>query len=319
MEVPSFLFREIKEEVKSAAKKVGFKIEGISFIPGSTLHYVNVAEKSEMTAWFKGETLVESLDKIKIERRSEEQKPLRVVIHQVHKIGGIGTVPVGKVVSGVFKPGMSVTFDHYLGEKPVFAEVKSIEKFRCTMEQALPGDYVGFHVASVHVRELSRGMICGEGKKEPPRRTLFFKAEIIVMNSPNGVKAGYMPQLHCHTKRVTCRIDRILSKTDKKTGKVKEEQPATLKNGERGIVLIIPLGPLCVEKFKEYPSLGRIVTRDRKTTVGVGIVKQVVRIWDELVCFYLVASVKIKLNCRIPKYLVLMIMEHYNKIHQNIK
>lgn len=66
-------------------------------------------ERSASTPWYKGPILIEALDKIEPPKRPVE-KPLRIPLQDVYKIGGIGTVPVGRVETGVLKPGMVVCF-----------------------------------------------------------------------------------------------------------------------------------------------------------------------------------------------------------------
>jgi elongation factor 1-alpha len=88
-----------------------------------------------------GKTLLEAIDSIvKPERPSS--KPLRLPLQDVYKIGGIGTVPVGRVETGVIKPGMVVTF----APAGVTTEVKSVEMHHEQLVEGTPGDNVGFNV-----------------------------------------------------------------------------------------------------------------------------------------------------------------------------
>lgn len=103
-------------------KKVGYKPENVKFIPISGWVGDNMIERSELTTWYKGPTLIEALDQIDPPKRPTE-KPLRVPLQDVYKIGGIGTVPVGRVETGILKPGVNVTFAP-VGHK---ADVKSVE------------------------------------------------------------------------------------------------------------------------------------------------------------------------------------------------
>ena len=89
----------------------------------------------------KGKTLLDAIDAIEPPVRPSD-KPLRLPLQDVYKIGGIGTVPVGRVETGVIKAGMVVAF----APSNVTTEVKSVEMHHEQLEQGLPGDNVGFNV-----------------------------------------------------------------------------------------------------------------------------------------------------------------------------
>jgi len=90
-------------------KKVGFQEKNINAVPYSGFHGDNLIEKSSKMDWYKGDTLLEALDKITPPERFAD-KPLRLPLQDVYKITGIGTVPVGRVETGILKPNTSVTF-----------------------------------------------------------------------------------------------------------------------------------------------------------------------------------------------------------------
>jgi len=102
-------YEEIKKEVGGYLKKVGYNPKNVPFIPISGWLGDNMIENSTNLPWWKGGTLLEALDNIKPPKRPSD-KPLRIPLQDVYKIGGIGTVPVGRVETGVLKPGMNVTF-----------------------------------------------------------------------------------------------------------------------------------------------------------------------------------------------------------------
>jgi len=212
------------------------------------------------------------LDQIKPPKRPTE-KPLRLPLQDVYKIGGIGTVPVGRVETGILKPGMVVTF----APANVSTEVKSVEMHHEAMESAQPGDNVGFNVKNVSVKDIRRGMVCGDTKADPPLGVASFEAQVIVLDHPNRIMAGYTPVLDCHTAHIACKFNALLTLMDKRTGKKVEDNPKFLKSGQAGIVEMVPSKPLCVESYAEYPPLGRFAVRDMRKTVAVGVIKSVLR------------------------------------------
>jgi len=189
----------------------------------------------------------------------------------VYKIGGIGTVPVGRVETGVVKPGMVVTF----APAGVTTEVKSVEMHHEQLSEGLPGDNVGFNVKNVSVKEIRRGNVAGDSKNDPPLGCANFTAQVIVMNHPGQIGAGYAPVLDCHTAHIACKFSELLEKIDRRTGKSMEANPKFVKSGDAAIVKMIPSKPMCVESYTEYPPLGRFAVRDMRQTVAVGVIKSV--------------------------------------------
>jgi elongation factor 1-alpha len=265
-------YKEIKQEVSGYLKKVGYKPMKIPFIPISGWAGDNMIDKSTNMGWYKGPYLLEALDNCNPPKRPTE-KPLRLPLQDVYKIGGIGTVPVGRVETGVLKPGMVVTF----APAQLSTEVKSVEMHHESLPEAVPGDNVGFNVKNVSVKDLRRGFVCGDSKQDPPKGADTFFAQVIIMNHPGQISAGYSPVLDCHTAHVACKFQELNQKMDRRSGKVLEENPKFVKSGDACMATLAPTKPLCVESFAEYPPLGRFAVRDMRQTVAVGVIKTVAK------------------------------------------
>jgi len=273
-------YNEIVKEAQLFLKKVGYDPTKIPFVPISGWLGDNMLERSDNMKWYKGPTLLEALDAVTEPKRPVD-KPLRIPLQDVYKIGGIGTVPVGRVETGVLKPGMVVTF----APGGVTTEVKSIEMHHESLPQATPGDNVGFNVKNVSVKDIRRGNVAGDSKNDPPAETDTFEAQVIVMNHPGEIRDGYSPVVDCHTAHIACKFEEILTKIDRRSGKPAEREkkedgtlvPIVLKTGDSAMVKMSPSKPMCVEVFSEYPPLGRFAVRDMKQTVAVGIIKSVTK------------------------------------------
>jgi len=265
-------YDEIKKELSGYLKKVGYNIEKVRFVPISGWSGDNMIEKSPNMPWYKGPTLLEALDLLDVPVRPVE-KPLRLPLQDVYKIGGIGTVPVGRVETGVMKPGDIVVF----APAAVSTEVKSIEMHHESVPEAIPGDNIGFNVKNLSVKDIRRGFVCSNTKNDPAKEAENFRAQVIVLNHPGQISNGYSPVLDCHTSHIACKFAEIESKIDRRTGKEIEAEPKFIKMGDAAMVKMIPTKPLCVETFTEYPPLGRFAVRDMRQTVAVGVIKGVTK------------------------------------------
>jgi elongation factor 1-alpha len=263
-------YNELKEEVTKLLKNVGFKIDQqVVFLPISAFKDDNIDKPSPNMAWFKGPTLLQSLDNLKVPEKPTD-KPLRLPIQDVYTITGIGTVPVGRVETGKLTVGAKIVF--MPGGKT--GEVKTIEMHHETVTEAIPGDNVGFNVRGIDKNDIHRGEVAGPASN-PPTVVESFTANIQVLNHPSVITAGYTPVFHAHTAQVACEFTELLKRLDPKTGQVAEENPQTLKTGDAAVVKITPKRPLVIEKYKEFPQLGRFAVRDMGQTVAAGVVVDV--------------------------------------------
>merc|ERR1711937_1014164 len=246
-------FEKITKEVSNYVKKIGYNPKTVAFVPISGWHGDNMIEKTANMAWYKGwaierknaegkmekatgKTMFEALDSI-IPPTRPSDKPLRLPLQDVYKIGGIGTVPVGRVETGIIKPGMVVTF----APSQLSTEVKSVEMNHESLSQAEPGDNVGFNVKNVSVKDSKLGN-------------------------------GYSPVLDCHSAHIACKFEELQEKIDRRSGKSMEKFPKKVKSGDAAIVRMKPSKPMCVESFQQYPPLGRFAVRDMRQTVAVGVI-----------------------------------------------
>merc|ERR1712115_284844 len=262
-------YNEIVSEMKKFLKTVGFKPKKIPFIPISGWVGDNMLEPSKNMPWYKGPFVLKALDAIKPPKRPVE-KPLRLPLQDVYKIQGIGTVPVGRVETGILKPGMNIMF----APTGNTAECKSVEMHHEQMEQAVPGDNVGFNIKGLSIKQIARGNVASDAKKAPAAPVRRFLAQVIILKHKQ-IKSGYTPVLDCHTAHIACKFNTVLSKLDARTGKVAAFLPSAVKTGDAAMVALTPSKPMCLEAYGNFAPLGRFAVRDMRHTVAVGIVKKV--------------------------------------------
>jgi elongation factor 1-alpha len=263
-------YKDIKDEVSGYLKKIGYKPAKMNFVPISGWVGDNMIERSDKMPWYKGPIFLDALDSVKEPERPTD-KPLRLPLQDVYKIGGIGTVPFGRVETGVIKPAMVVQF----GPTGLTTEVKSVEMHHEQLPQAVPGDNVGFNCKNVSVKDIKRGYVCSDSKNDPALGAINFSSHVMIMSHPGQITNGYCPVFDCHTSHIATKFKNIDQKMDRRSGKVLEENPQFVKSGDACMVTCEPTKPMVVESFQNYPPLGRFAVRDMRQTVAVGVIKEV--------------------------------------------
>ena len=258
-------FKEVVEQVSGILKMIGFKPAEIPFVPTSAFYGDNVVKLSEKTPWYKGMSMMQALDNLK-QPEKPSTLPLRIPVEDAYTISGIGTVPVGRVETGTMKKGDKVVFM----PGGATGEVKSIEMHHEEIPQAVPGDNIGWNVRGIGKADVRRGDVCGH-VDNPPKVADEFVGQIVVLQHPSAITAGYTPVFHAHTSQIACQLIALNRKLDPKTGQTKEENPAFIKAGDAAIVTIKPTKPMVIEPVKEIPQLGRFAIRDMGMTIAAGM------------------------------------------------
>lgn len=262
-------FNKVKEDISALMKSVGYKLDKTTFIAGSALMGDNIAKKSENMAWYKGPTVLEQLDLFEPPKKPTEL-PMRMPIQDVYEITGIGTVPVGKIETGIMKIGQKVKILPGRSGKGIDGEIKSIEMHHEQLQEAPAGDNVGINIRGVGKKDIARGdVICDAAK--PATIAQEFTAQIAVINHPTVIAKGYCPVFHVHTAQVPCQFIELIEKLDPKTGQVAQKNPDFLKNGDVAKVKIKPMGNLVLEKQETNPHMARFAIRDAGATVAAGV------------------------------------------------
>jgi len=262
-------FNKVKEEVSQVLKTAGYKVNEVNFIALSSLKGENIIKRTDNMPWYKGPTLIELLDMFK-EPEKPTQLPLRLPIQDVYNITGIGVVPVGRVETGIMKVNDKVIIVPGREGKGVKGEVKSIEMHHEQVNEAIPGDNIGFSVRGIGKKDIARGDVLGHENNVPTIATEF-TAQIIVLNHPTVLTVGYTPVFHVHTAQVACQFTELVSKMDPTTGQIIQEKPDMLKNGDAAIVKLKPQKPMVIEKQKDIPHMSRFAIRDAGSTVAAGM------------------------------------------------
>jgi elongation factor 1-alpha len=262
-------YDEVKADVQQLLKQVRFRSEDASFIPCSAFEGDNIAERTGTMGWYDGPIVLEALNDLP-EPQPPTDAPLRLPIQDVYTISGIGTVPVGRVETGMLQTGMNVSFQ----PSDVGGEVKTIEMHHEEVPEAGPGDNVGFNVRGIGKDDIRRGDVCGPAD-DPPSVAETFQAQIVVMQHPSVITAGYTPVIHAHTSQVACTFESLDQKIDPASGEVEEENPDFIQSGDAAVVTLRPQKPLSIEPSGEIAELGSFAIRDMGQTIAAGKVLSV--------------------------------------------
>jgi len=262
-------YKAVRADFEKLLKMVGYDVTKLPFIPVSGWVGDNLTTRSPNMPWYKGPTLLEALDMV-TEPPKPIDKPFRLPVQDVYSITGVGTVPVGRVETGVVKVGDKVI----IAPVNLTAEVKSIEMHHTPIEKAIPGDNIGINLRGVSKQDIKRGYVIGS-VDNPPTVAKEFIAQVIIIYHPSAISAGYTPVLHAHTAQVATTFKELIARIDPRSGQVVEEKPKSLKTGDSALVRLAPLRPLCIEPYSVIPQLGRFAIRDMGTTIAAGIVKEV--------------------------------------------
>ena len=262
-------FNKVKEELGKLLTMVGIKADQTTFIAASGLKGDNVAKKSENMAWYKGPTIIEQLDKFEAPKKPTDL-PMRMPLQDVYDITGIGSVPVGKIETGIMKVGQKVIALPGRSGKGVEGEVRSIEMHHEQMQEAIAGDNVGINIRGIGKKDVARGDVICDAAKPAPIATEFI-AQIAVINHPTVIAKGYTPVFHVHTAQVPCQFVELIEKLDPKTGQASQQNPDFLKNGDVAKVRLKPQGNLVIEQQSDNAHMARFAIRDAGATVAAGV------------------------------------------------
>jgi len=217
--------------------------------------------------WYKGPTLIETLDEKIVPLSLPLNKPLRGVVQDVYPYEGNRQVIACKIESGILKPKKNVVFN----PSGKVGRLKKILSFGEVMEKAEPGESVGLLIDNVN--SVERGEVLSYTENQPVKVKSFI-AEIILFSNIQ-IKKGDEITIRYGTAKKKCRVQRILSEIDPINLIVKAKSPKVLKGETVGEIELLALEPVCIEKYSDFPELGRFVIEGKKGTTAAGIVLKI--------------------------------------------
>ena len=254
-------YDEVCEKVEKILVSLGYK--NVPKVPISALKGDNVFKESKKMKWCNCLTLIGTLDNTMNPSALPLNKPQRGFVQDVYQHENEEII-VCKIETGILEAGKIISFSPS-GKQGL---LKTIEVFGAKTRKATPGDSVGLFVNGVHGVE--RGEIISYLQNKPSKIKSFV-AEVILF-SDIEIRNGDILTIRCGTARKKCKVQRILERIDPINLTIDAKFPKVLNGGDVGKVIFSPLEPLCIEKYSEFPQLGRFVVAGKKGTAVAGIV-----------------------------------------------
>ena len=271
-------YDDIVNKLSPFLRSAGFNPKtDVMFLPAPASSTGNLKDpvKKEECDWYTGPPLLEYLDNLSLgDRKISESLKLPVS----EKYSDMGTYVVGKLESGKVKKGESLVL------MPNRTPVEVLGLYNETDEEvpaAISGDNVRVKLKGVDVEEVQSGFVLTD-PREPVNVVTRFEAQLAILEHRNIICAGYSAVMHVHTLSEEVTLQALLHYYDKKTGKKSRKGPQFAKKGMKVIALIQTTAPICLERFKDYPQLGRFTLRDEGKTIAIGKVTKLIQSDDDM-------------------------------------
>jgi len=265
-------FDEIKDKLTPFIKAAGYNPKtDVTFIPVSAYTGVNLKDRpsKNVCPWWDGPSFLEHIDHMPMVDR-KLNAPLMMPISEKYK--DMGTVIVGKVESGLLRKNDHLILMPNKDEVEVTAIYNEME---AEVAQALCGDNVRVRLRGVEDEDISPGFVLTTPLK-PIHAVRQFEAQLAILEHKSIICAGYSAVMHIHTLSEEVTLPALLHYYDKATGRKSRKPPQYAKKGQKIVALIETTAPVCVERFVDYPQLGRFTLRDEGRTIAIGKITKLI-------------------------------------------
>jgi len=259
-------YTEIKDKLTPFVKSAGFNPKtDVTFIPVSGYTGQNLKDRvaKSICSWNDGPSFLEHMDNMPMVDR-KINAPLMMPVSEKYK--DMGAIIVGKIESGHIRKGDSLTLMPNKSAVEVAAIYNEMEE---EVPSAICGDNVRVRLRGVEDEDISPGFVL-TSPKSPVRAVRQFEAQLAILEHKNIICAGYSAVMHVHTLSEEVTLPALLHYFDKATGRKSKKPPQFAKKGQKVVALIETTLPICVERFVDYPQLGRFTLRDEGRTIAIG-------------------------------------------------
>lgn len=258
-------YDECTSKLARYLKDIGYAKDDIIMMPVSGYTGAGLKDRVDPKdcPWYSGPSLLEYLDDMKTVNRLING-PFMLPISG--KMKDLGTVVEGKIESGHIKTGNKLV----LMPNKTTVEVMTIyNETELELESAFCGEQVRLRLRGVEEEDVSNGYVL-TSPSLPVKTVTRFQAQIVIIELPSILSNGFSCVMHVHTLIEEVTFVKLLHKFKKGTNKVSKEPPAFAKKGMKIVALLETNEPVCVERYADYPQLGRFTLRDQGTTIAIG-------------------------------------------------
>ncbi|KAJ7744467.1 eukaryotic polypeptide chain release factor 3 [Mycena maculata] len=265
-------YEEIRDKLIPFVRSAGFNPKtDVTFIPVSAYTGVNLKDRvtKAIAPWYSGTSFLEHVDHMPMVDR-KINAPLMMPVAEKYK--DMGTIVVGKVESGHMRKGDALILMPNKDAVEVAAIYNEMEE---EVNSALCGDNVRIRLRGVDDEDISPGFMLTSPNK-PIHAVRQFQAELAILEHKSIICAGYSAVMHIHTLSEEVTLPALLHYFDKATGRKSRKPPQFAKRGQKIVALIETAAPVCVERFADYPQLGRFTLRDEGRTIAIGKITKLI-------------------------------------------
>ena len=174
----------------------------------------------------------------------------------------MGTIVEGKVEAGIIKKGLTYIMMPNREKTEVATLYGETEE---EIPVATCGDQVRIRLRGVEEEDILPGFVLCSPER-PVHCVSAFEAHIRILELKSILSAGFNCVLHVHSAIEEVTFAVLLHKLEKSTGRKSKKPPPFAAKGQSIIArleVIGGAGAVCVERFEDYPQLGRFTLRDQ--------------------------------------------------------
>ncbi|ORY00150.1 P-loop containing nucleoside triphosphate hydrolase protein [Clohesyomyces aquaticus] len=271
-----------EERYKECTSKLTMFLKGVGYNPKTDLAFMPISAQTtvgiknrvpkDLAPWFEGPSLLEYLDNMQTLER-KVNAPFMMPI--AAKYRDLGTMIEGKVESGVLKKENKYLM---MPNRETISIAALYGEQEDEISAATCGDQVRIRIRGVEEEDILPGFVLCSPKR-PVHCVSAFEAQIVLLDIKSILSAGFNCVLHVHAAQEEVTFTALLHKLEKGTGRKSKKPPGF---ATKGMSIIARLevtggaGSICVERFEDYPQLGRFTLRDQGQTIAIGKITKLI-------------------------------------------
>ncbi|KAH6894324.1 putative translation release factor erf3 [Thelonectria olida] len=268
-------YKECTTKLSQFLKGTGYNLKtDVYFLPLAAQQGLGIKDRvpKSVCPWWDGPSLLEYLDGMKaLERKLNA--PFMLPVNGKYR--DMGTMVEGKVEAGVVKKGMSLIM---MPNKTTVEAAAVYGEQEEEVQVAQCGDQVRMRLKGIEEEDIFPGFVLCSPKRLVHTVTEF-EAQIRILELKNILTAGFNCVLHVHSAIEEVTFAALLHRLQKGTGRKSKVPPTHAKRGDSIIArmqVIGGAGAVCVERFEDYPQMGRFTLRDQGQTIAIGKITKLI-------------------------------------------